>query len=828
MVEYMKKEDIFKSIIKGTAILITGSGAHLDVKTPNGDDFPSGINLAKRLYKLSDISEPENPWDLQDAAETYQERFSPEDLVQEIRNQLRVGGIQEEHRNLYSFKWQRVYTTNYDEVPLIATSKYEHSKFLEPVTLNTPRRNNDLENNLCIYINGYIGKLTIQSLNDEFRLTGKSYLAADGLKESEWGAVFGEDIETADCIIIIGLSLDYDLDIKRFIFNKNVIEKTVFIESPKITSDKKRKLERLGCVEPIGMKKFVQEASEYHNKYIVAPEEELHYIYKAFEVYEAKKPRKNATSFEVYDLFMIGQKNDSLWFRKDGKYTNLIFRKKLFDVIKCINERIKVIYLHANLGNGKTLFIDSLKHQLQNKGIKIFTLKDNYQGIIAKDIRNIINEQGQKLVIIENYYNFLSVINQFALHNLTDIQFVFSARTVLYDTRILEVNDILKVKEGQSAVFDLNKLEREEINQIQTIIDNNGLWGEKSSLFSTEKRKLLTGRQMGNSELQGILLLLVNSSNMKKRIEQVVEDIKKMPGNYYDVLILALLIKTMSLNISANDMSKILDTKVALDTRFVENPNVKEILEFSSGKPEFKLKSAVTANAILQELNCNETIIKVLSKAAQYADTYTKIEKYENILKNIISYSHVKTFLLKSRQKETFLINYYDNLKTLDYYKENSFFWLQYSIACTYVEKYDLAQTYLDSAYSWFRETERVVPFQLDTQQAKLNLILIEKRKTEDIKEKFFSAHSLLMKPVISIKDNPVKQILNFWFYTKKAVKEQMINKGYKKEYCACCVEAYNKVQSYLKSSSREQDQGKNNFIELSNRLLGCSIENNL
>ncbi len=92
----------------------------------------------------------------------------------------------------------------------------------------------------------------------------------------------------------------------------------------------------------------------------------------------------------------------------------------------------------------------------------------------------------------------------------------------------------------------------------------------------------------------------------------------------------------------------------------------------------------------------------------RYANYYAQTEKYENILKNIIPYSHVKTFLLKSGQQETFLLNYYNDFKELDYYKENSFYWLQYSIACTYVGRYDLAQTYLDSAYSWFGESEKI------------------------------------------------------------------------------------------------------------------------
>jgi tetratricopeptide (TPR) repeat protein len=378
---------------------------------------------------------------------------------------------------------------------------------------------------------------------------------------------------------------------------------------------------------------------------------------------------------------------------------------------------------------------------------------------------------------------------------------------------------------GESAIFDLNKLENVEVAEMRTILDVNGLWGENSKLSDKDKRRLLVERQKGNRELQGIMLGILQSTSMRDRIAEVVQNIKNMSDEYFEILILALLIKVMSLNIRANDMSKILNVGIALDTRFTNDSNVQEILEFSSGEAEFKLRSAVTANEILKELDCNEMIIKVLSQTAIYANRYFRIERYENVLKNIISYSHVKTFLTKSGQKEAFLINYYDCLKELDYYKENSFYWLQYSIACTNVERYDLAQTYLDNAYSWFRNSEKVVPFQIDTQQAKLNLLLIEKRRTKDVKGKFIQAHELLMKPIVSDKDNPVKQIMNFRSYTKKTIKDQMLNGGYRKEYYSCCAEAYNKVNEYLKNQHVKSDE--HNFKELSKKLLKCSVGDN-
>ena len=46
----MKLEKVYQAIINGNAMLITGSGAHMDVLTPDGKPFPSGIELSRTLY----------------------------------------------------------------------------------------------------------------------------------------------------------------------------------------------------------------------------------------------------------------------------------------------------------------------------------------------------------------------------------------------------------------------------------------------------------------------------------------------------------------------------------------------------------------------------------------------------------------------------------------------------------------------------------------------------------------------------------------------------------------------------------------------------------
>lgn len=513
----MELTKIYQAIIDGRALLITGSGAHATALTPDGMKFPSGIDLAKAIYSSCGITNPENPYDLQDAADTFLEERTADKFIVELKKMLFVGKIQSEHKNLYSQPWQRVYTTNYDEIPLLATK--EGASTLVPATLKKKIREIEDEVNYCVYINGYIGKLNEETLQSEFRLSGKSYIASNSLDSSEFGAVFSEDIETVDCIVIVGLSLDYDLDLKRFIYNQNVIDKTIFIEQEKITDDKKRKLGRMGEVYPMDMKNFVDDLMNYKANHMPDQVISNAYIYRSFIKNEEKKTLKKATAYEVYNLFMMGQYCDALWHRERGKYGSIVYRNALKNAVELLNGGCRVIFIHANLGNGKTIFIESLKHQLQRYNYQIFTLKEVYQGITAKDIKHIVELSGRKIIIVENYYNYLDVLEKFSLHSLDNIQFILSARSVLYDTRICEVNENLRVKKGQSAIIDLNKLVRAEIEGMCKILSTNGLWGTLNNLSETEQRKHLCDKKTGNAQFQGILLDVVQSTDMKKRLK---------------------------------------------------------------------------------------------------------------------------------------------------------------------------------------------------------------------------------------------------------------------------------------------------------------------
>lgn len=820
----MEKEEIYKKICTGNAIIITGSGAHVGAVNTSGEKFLTGTMLASYLYEKASINELESNNDLADAAESYLEVYSPEDLINEIKKLFSVGTINDYHRFLYGQAWKRVYTTNYDNIAINAT-QYKGSECLKPITLTTEYNEKLLDHNLCVYINGYIGNLNRTSLESEFKLTENSYMKITDFQATYWGNLFSEDLETSSLIIVVGLSLEYDLDLKRFICNQSTKDRVVFIQSESVPDVLQRKLSRMGFVLPIGVEKFAKELQEFSekNKGVIEESKDSNYEYHSFEEYKDKVSLEDASAADVYDMFMYGRVNNRIWKRKNGKYKNILYRENINRVIKYLNDGCKTIFLHANLGNGKTLFLDLLKHKLQNRDYKIYTLVNSYEGITAKEISSIGTVPGKKIIIIENYYNYIKEIRQFALYPNSNIQYIFTARSVMYDVRVQDVCEYLSIEQGNVPVIDLNRMTDGEINKLSCIFSENGLWGRHSNLSSRKKCKLLKDEKNGNKQFQGVLLWLIKSESIKFKIEEIVNKINSEKDKKFHILILALLIKVMSLNITPVEVSNIMKVNIAFDALFKSDKNIKELLDFSSGKGEFCLKSSVTANFILQELKCNDAIIDVLTATAKYFNCYKNIEKCENVLKNIVSFSHVKAFLIWNSQKESYILKYYDQIKELSYYRENTFFWLQYAMVCIYIGKYNLAQTYLDNAYAYFKNSSDSTPFQVDTQQANLYLNMILHCQNINIEEYYHKAHNLLLGLGSARKDNPVKALSMFSLYVNYNFEKIITEEGLIDLHKQFCREAYNKINSYVLNNNLS-DYSIKKLNSLAKKLLRAAV----
>ena len=122
--------------------------------------------------------------------------------------------------------------TNYDNLLEVAYAK--SSRRLTPVTLSDDILKIPKNDTLCVHLNGYIDRLTRDTIGSEIKLTEPSYITSS-VAESDWATLFRQDIRAARSVFFLGYSL-HDLDIKRILFESaDLREKCFFIigQNPK-------------------------------------------------------------------------------------------------------------------------------------------------------------------------------------------------------------------------------------------------------------------------------------------------------------------------------------------------------------------------------------------------------------------------------------------------------------------------------------------------------------------------------------------------------------------------------------------------------------------
>ena len=784
-----------RHILDGNAIIIMGSGASYGAKNALGM-IPSGTGLAAYLYDKCGII-TDDTTDLQDASQSYEEQFSAQALIQELRVLTTCVDFTESHEEIYTQPWMRYYTTNYDDVALLAAKK--NGKNLTPVTISSEYRKYANRDNLCVHINGHIGNLNETTLHHEFKLTMSSFLSMESIISSPWGELLSHDLEAAKTVVILGLSLKYDLDLSRIIYKPNYISKTIIVTSPTATSDSERRLSRFGTVYKIGVDGFAASIRDEKKKYsphVITPTDRL---YAAFN-YEYKKKYSihSPSPDRIFKLFLNGQFDDSLYYKKDGKYQGIIDRVVFNDIKDAVLQGKKYIFIFSDMGNGKTACLNMLRNQLSREDIHIFVLSNADSPKLNEEIDSIysLSKSSRVVVIIDDYTDYLDVVRQFTLHISENLQFVFSARTALNHAKMPTVLQDFNATVGDSTVLNINKLKKTDLNNCMEIFDQYGLFGRRANLSAKGKISFLSDYHGGASRFQTIMLEVLHSDVIEQKILELVSIIKKESKEYHNAVLLILLVKVMNLRLSTLDIERIVGVNISTDALFTSNPAINELITFGKTN-ELKIKAPVTAKFILQRVSDPTEIIDTLCSLASYAEKYSEIPKYSTLLSSIISYSHINSFLRGFKEPEKVLSAYYDELSKYNYYRNNNFFWLQYAISCIETKKFERAQQYLNTAYGLIPED--FVPYQINNQQARFYLERILENQSPSPTDDFLAAHRLLMIPISSPKDDEYNVIKLFRYYTKRKISIALSDSRSKTLYQKACKEAYQRTTSFLK-----------------------------
>lgn len=701
----MTLETSIKNALDGNAILFLGSGASYGAKNINNEILVTGEELAKRIYP--------DCTDLQQAVDLYLDEKKASnidgelELIDFLKNQFSIKEITESQKIIPSIPWKRIYTTNYDNV--VEKAYIAAGKNIRSLTItDNPKTVLSMDENICFHINGSIQNLTKTELNTSFKLSDYSY-NTNLFVNDQWGNLFKLDLKTYSTIIFIGFSMKYDLDIKRIVNGINK-DKIIFIVHENESEVNQKFLSKYGSVKAIGLEGFIDAVNMIKKSYKPIEKKKLdNTLLTNFEKITNEYSLKQPSAKAVLDYYKTGKRVKDLYYDHDGVYEALVKRSQIDKIIREINEGVEAIFLHSDIGNGKTEVVQQVCLELSSKYEKYILTDCNEK--IAEEVELLCSSNQKKIIVIENFFNYYDVYKLFKLYNSKEnIIFIFTARTSIFKSRIESFAEFKKVSE-----HDLNGLDKEEISNLVSIFNKYGFYPEKISNFEEYIKKIC------HSKLQYVVLDIFNNTNIQDSLKKIKADLENTKPQYIRILDFLMLVKTMTLDLNFEDALNLLNINF-LEYDFERNIAINELLEFKGSKTT--IKSVVLCIWFLKQTN-PKRIINTLIAAAQEADKGFMVnKKYEIFLGNIISYRHLKFILnifeISHNEKKELINYYYESIKNLIYYRDKYFFWLQYAISTLEMKDYEAAELRFNTAYNKLPSENQ--PFEIDNQFARLKM----------------------------------------------------------------------------------------------------------
>ncbi|RKN53560.1 hypothetical protein [Bacillus sp. S66] len=781
----MQLKEAIEHVLNGNGIVFLGAGFSKGsiniIKKPLGDASELSHYLCDELEieRNKDLGAVSGYF-LQSAENEIDLNRRKSSLIKNVQDLFITQSVKEYHKTIVNLPWRRIYTTNYDDVV-----EFSHVGSINSYTMNSNTKEIIREKSV-VHLNGYARNLIPEHLDNEFKLTNRSYLEDDFLRSTSKLA-FDHDVKNSKVIVVIGASLDYDLDIQRILYSDNNIKnKTIFIDRDKIISspieNARKKL--IGEVYNIGTEQF---ALEVQNVKKVFKPTEVQPELKSFERLTNKfnYSYKQLVEADIWSLLINGEINDLL-VNSNKENNNYIIQRTMMDTIKKDVKRndFKIGIIHSNLGNGKTCFVTNLAYQLSDTS-NVFIFKE-YGENWELEVEKLYNSGEEAFIIIENYQNHLGLIEKIIKMTDNNCKLLLTSRTFVNNSTYYKLEEMLS-DEGTIEEYDINHLNPREIKALSEYLQNRK-FDKIFKLSSREIEKIIINEC--DRRISDVLLYIIESKNIRDKIDDIVSPILKSPVKK-DILLALIISNACSLELEFDDLIKLLELQSSLNL-ITRDAEINEFVDIENGK--VKLKSAVLSRYIMVSKEMNKDIIKVMEKMIINADKLLEENKTFVIRKLLISISNIREILVQTPKDSedeinNYILHFFERFTELKEFKGNLFYWLQYAMACIDANQLDRAETYFKNSYQLASNSFNT--YQIDTQYGRylLELGMSKGNKEGGCFDHFKEANghlkaALVKKPnqayyvfkQIYLIEEYVGQKINVWDHKEKADALKMCN----------------------------------------------------
>lgn len=726
----MELERAFEHAINGRALLFTGAGFSRGATNLRNKPFKSGPQFAN--YLASEVGLPLGT-PLDDASEEFAEKFGEDKLASELESEFTAKQISKTHEQLAAVAWKRIYTTNYDNV--IERAYQVNGRRLKSVTMSDDIRAIPKGDTDCVHLNGFVGRVTRDTIWTEIKLTDTSYLTAS-LAESPWATLFREDMGIARAIFFVGYSIS-DLDIRRILFDtKSLTDKCFFIVGDNPSPSTLSRARRFGTVLQQGADDLaaaiVKKAASY------APAENTGPIPHCFEKFAIDSSPATLLDRSIFDLLLLGDVDPKfVWRSLHGGQRYVLDREAVGECLKYIETGVRAVVIHSSLGNGKSLVLEELKCRASEKDYAVYSLVKP-GNTLFEELESALQDTKNHIIFIDNYPEWMEVLRFYSRHATARSSIELAARTSHHDVLVDRISEIIRVPDMKEVAVD--HLSKDEMVWISKFFDEYGLWGEQSAWMPNEKARYLS--RVCRGEWHAVLLKLFESPQILAKLNRIFDDLNKKQ-NYYEVLI-ALLILSVLDRVPSLDMLLDLAGSRILETGFKRDPAIGEVVDFKSG--QVKLRSPVVGQFILKRIaDPNITVKALISLARSTHKIAAESRYYFDLLRAFARFTNLQSLLPETGRMNACL-HYYETIKTLEFYQTDPLFWLQYAMACLVFEDFDRARKYFEAAYSYAKKRGSFDSYQIDNHYARFLLMrAIHSRDASNCMVDFRSARKIIL-----------------------------------------------------------------------------------
>lgn len=700
---------LIEAIAGGKAVLFVGSGFARNAIGLDGEVLLTAAELAQRIGNLGKF---DADGDLRYASEKFIRDNNPALLVELLLDLFSVKDVLPHQVSLASAPWRRIYTTNYDIC--IEEAGKKAGKRIHSVSLIDKPGDFLAYRDACIHLNGSIKTLTADSLNSTFKLSESSYLSADSFVNSDWYYPFKRDLEMCSALVFVGYSL-YDIEIQKMLFeNEDFKAKTYFFTSPVVTDRERFKLAPFGECVPIGAEGLAKALDEQLPQFLaVAPELPLTSITK----YEADDRGELARDSDVERFLMYGDVKDAIF--DTAAYTDdgaplLVRRQDLGYAMEVLSGGRHIVVI-SDFGNGKTIFLRTLKSQLSQKGAAVYTVA-NADIYNREDLEVLAKSTTRTYLFIDSYDQHLDFLQHFADLAPGNLILVLAARTGNHD-RVRPKLSKLKISFDELAIDELSD---KEIERFVAIVDNVGFWGAQATLSFAGKFSFI--QHKNKSQIQQALLSILQAPQMVKRVSDILKGLLSKNSRKNTVFAISLL-SALDYPLRPSLISEIAGSNDIYDSDFRSNENFKSLFRIDGGN--ISSKSSLFSLALIRNNFEAVYVVNELLEVLKRLNVRTVGESQEHeLVKALLRFSGVER-LFPEHQRINNLVRYYEKVKiTLTWLKTDPHYWLQYGMALISYDSFPTAQRMLDLAYEFAAKRQNYHTVHIDMQQSRLLLKL--------------------------------------------------------------------------------------------------------